>query len=193
MSIRILGGRAKGIDLALPPNSITRPTSVMLKRKLFDAYQSLENCTFVDLCAGSGSMGFEALSRGASEVYFVENSQKAFQTIKNNLQKLKKISQLGNTFLFKQDFHKWIEKSFLEALVHRENCFVFFDPPYEKIELYHDIFTFLKDNQFKGILVFEACQQKSFSLEKCTELYGHPRKVYKQGTSFFALFDFDPV
>lgn len=193
MSIRILGGSAKGIDLALPPNSITRPTSVMLKRKLFDAYQNLEHCTFIDLCAGSGSVGLEAVSRGADEVVLVENSAKVIKFLKTNIDKVK--SKLPNSKMsfVKDDFKKWLPEALKNKNYNHENCFIFFDPPYEKVELYEYIFNLLKESEFQGLLVFEACQQKSFTLEACTQKFTTPRKVYKQGTSFFALFDFDPV
>ena len=76
MPLRILGGKAKGQLLKSPPeNSITRPTSVMLKRKFFDAFQDLGEAHFYDLCAGSGSVGIEAWSRGVKQVELVEKHE----------------------------------------------------------------------------------------------------------------------
>ena len=77
MSISILGGVAKGAKLATPSSHNTRPTSVLLKRRLFDSHQSFEGIEFYDICAGSGSMGIEAMSRGAEKVIFVESNQMA--------------------------------------------------------------------------------------------------------------------
>lgn len=73
MAINILGGHAKGHALFVPPTSITRATTVMLRRKFFDAHQDLTNCLFIDLFAGSGAMGLEACSRGAERVILVED------------------------------------------------------------------------------------------------------------------------
>jgi 16S rRNA (guanine966-N2)-methyltransferase len=81
MSIKILGGVAKGFTLVTPSESITRPTSVLLKRRLFDFYQNLNGHYFIDLCAGSGSIGIEAASRGAYPVLLVESNPKAYKVI----------------------------------------------------------------------------------------------------------------
>ena len=91
MSIRILGGLGKGHVLEVPPENITRPTSVMLRRKLFDRYQDISDYTFIDICAGSGAMGLEAISRGAKKVIFIENSQKALSILKKNIKSIRKI------------------------------------------------------------------------------------------------------
>ena len=81
MSLRVLGGKFKGRPIEVP-SSGTRLTSVLLKRRLFDALQSLEGYHFVDLCAGSGAVGLEALSRGADSVTFVDTGKKQVNLIK---------------------------------------------------------------------------------------------------------------
>jgi 16S rRNA (guanine966-N2)-methyltransferase len=63
MSIKILGGIAKGTILFLPDEKLTRPTLVLLKRKIFDAIQNFDGKIFIDACAGSGAIGLEAWSR----------------------------------------------------------------------------------------------------------------------------------
>ena len=75
MTVKILGGVARGFPLALPRSDLTRPTSVLIKRKLFDWRQDLSGHTFIDLCAGSGAMGFEALSRSADKVVLVDSEK----------------------------------------------------------------------------------------------------------------------
>ena len=68
--MQIIGGLAKGHGLCVPRG--IRPTSTLLKRKLFDSHQTWEAVNFIDLCAGSGSVGLEAWSRGAKSVCLVE-------------------------------------------------------------------------------------------------------------------------
>src|SRR5687767_5614459 len=89
MSLRILGGKAKGLPLLLPPEGITRPTSSLLRRRPFDFRQDWDGWCFVDLCAGSGSMGLEAWSRGARQVLLVEAHPKVLDLLGRNLAALK--------------------------------------------------------------------------------------------------------
>ena len=74
MSVKILGGPLKGLDLKVCDSKTLRPTSVMLRRKIFDSHQNLEGFFFVDACAGTGAVGIEAFSRGAQKSYFFENN-----------------------------------------------------------------------------------------------------------------------
>jgi 16S rRNA (guanine966-N2)-methyltransferase len=193
MSIKILGGAARGIELAVPSSTQTRPTSVMLKRRLFDSIQDFTGVTFVDLCAGTGSIGLEALSRGAYEVYLVDKSNNAFQLLKTNIAKFKNHTELGSAFAIKSDVLKWLKLFFTKESAGRasDELMIFFDPPYEDIKLYKDIYQVLSDFNFRGRLVFEACQQKTMSLTQFEQEFSGPIKVFKQGTSFFAIYDFN--
>ncbi|MGA3280080.1 MAG: 16S rRNA (guanine(966)-N(2))-methyltransferase RsmD [Smithella sp.] len=84
--MRIIGGNAKGRKLLFPPGSKERPTSDFLREALFNILGHLEDKTFLDLFAGSGSVGLEAASRGAQEVYFVEKNKNLAAIIKKNIQ-----------------------------------------------------------------------------------------------------------
>ena len=190
MSIKILGGAGRGIDLAVPSSSQTRPTSVMLKRRLFDSIQDFTGITFIDLCAGTGSIGLEALSRGAFDVYLVDKSNSAFQLLKTNIAKFKNHPDLGNAFAVKSDVLKWL-KTYLSKESDTSETVVFFDPPYEDIKLYKSIYQVLSEFEFAGKLVFEACQQKTMTLKEFEQEFSEPTKVFKQGTSFFAIYDFN--
>ena len=88
MSIQILGGHARGHALFVPKGDETRPTTVMLRRKFFDAHQDCSDMIFIDLCAGTGAMAFEALSRGAKEVICVEKNKYVFKTLQKNAKSL---------------------------------------------------------------------------------------------------------
>ena len=88
MSVKVLGGWAKGFSLKVPQGDQVRPTSVMLKRRVFDSVQNLEGTIFIDGCAGSGAMGIEAWSRGASEVHLLEKSPKVYRNLEENVKRL---------------------------------------------------------------------------------------------------------
>ncbi|HSX13441.1 MAG TPA: 16S rRNA (guanine(966)-N(2))-methyltransferase RsmD [Chlamydiales bacterium] len=87
--MRIIGGKFKGRVLYTPKTDTTRPTQAALREAVFNICQSeIENATFLDLFAGSGAMGFEALSRGASHVTLVESNKQALIAIKKNIELL---------------------------------------------------------------------------------------------------------
>jgi len=84
--MRVIGGRAKGIPLASVPGVTTRPITDRVKEALFDILGPfIVEARVLDLFAGTGSVGIEALSRGAREVVFVERDRKALATIRRNL------------------------------------------------------------------------------------------------------------
>ena len=83
--MRITGGKARGKTLLFPSASRERPTTDFLREALFNLIGSLEDKTFLDLFAGSGSVGMEAASREAKKVYFVESNRKLADIIKKNI------------------------------------------------------------------------------------------------------------
>ena len=86
MSLRIVGGRFKGRILKTPKTNSTRPTTSMLREALFNICAPMvEEARFLDLFAGSGAMGLEAISRGAAFTTFVEQSLRAVQCIQENV------------------------------------------------------------------------------------------------------------
>ena len=94
MTLRIIGGQFKGRILKTPKGISTRPTQGMLREAVFNICQNeIEGINFLDLFAGSGAIGFEALSRGAAHVTFVEQNQNAIAVIRENIETLKVTSQ----------------------------------------------------------------------------------------------------
>ena len=83
--MRIIGGDAKGRSLRVPVRTKVRPTSDSVKEALFNILSSVKGKTFLDVFAGSGNIGIEALSRGASWAVFIENNRALSQFIKKNL------------------------------------------------------------------------------------------------------------
>ncbi len=84
--MKVTTGTARGRNLAAPQGLSTRPTSDMLKQALFNIIQfEVEGSTVLDLFAGSGQLGIEALSRGAKQAVFVDKSREAQEIIRQNL------------------------------------------------------------------------------------------------------------
>ena len=84
--MRIIAGKYRGRRLQSPPSLATRPTSDRLREALFNVLAPrIEGARFLDLCAGSGAVGIEALSRGAGHVTLVDQSRKMCQLIGANL------------------------------------------------------------------------------------------------------------
>jgi 16S rRNA (guanine966-N2)-methyltransferase len=86
MPIRVIAGSAKGRKLKLVPGDSTRPIMDRAKESLFNILGiDIQGCTFLDLFAGTGSVGIEALSRGAKRVLFIDTDKLAVRTIEENL------------------------------------------------------------------------------------------------------------
>lgn len=84
--MRIIAGEFRGRVIKSPTDSRTRPTSDRLRETLFNVLAPrIEDARFLDLCAGTGAIGMEALSRGAEHVTFVDRSRKACALIEENL------------------------------------------------------------------------------------------------------------
>lgn len=99
MPLRVIAGSAKGRKLKLVPGDTTRPIMDRVKEALFSILgQSVLDCSFLDLYAGTGSVGIEALSRGANRAVFVDMEKNAVRTIQANLA----ITGLGNQAIIRR-------------------------------------------------------------------------------------------
>lgn len=86
--MRVVAGELRGRRLVAPPGEVTRPTSDRVRQATFNAIESridLDGAVVVDLFAGSGALGIEALSRGAGQVTFVERDRQALGVVRANL------------------------------------------------------------------------------------------------------------
>ena len=121
----ISGGKFKGKKLLLPSLDTTRSTKAILKSSYFNTIQfDIIDAMFVEVFAGSGSMGLEALSRGAREAVFIEKDKYAFEILKKNCASFENIKYLrvnGDAF---------IELPKIAARL-SENAFFYFDPPFD--------------------------------------------------------------
>lgn len=123
-TVRIIAGSARGRRLVVPDGANTRPTTDRVREATFNALYSMgaiEDATFVDLFAGSGALGLEALSRGAAEVTFVERDRAALAAIRTNIETL----GFGDrTSVVSADSMRWI-------LTADAYDVVLADPPYD--------------------------------------------------------------
>lgn len=126
--MRIGGGRLRGRAIRAPAGEKTRPTSGRLKKALFDILAPrLAGARFLDLFAGAGAVGIEALSRGATEVTFVEQSRSAAAAIERNLGELGLASKAA---LIRRELGAALRS--LEAQGQRFDL-IFLDPPYRLV------------------------------------------------------------
>jgi len=124
--VRIISGQAKGRRIAVPPGYAVRPTSDRLKEALFNILGPLEGRTFLDLYAGTGNVGLEALSRGAAEVVFVEKIPALALALRRNIDLF---NFAGRDEIIKMD----VERAVIQ-IVRKKKRFdlIFADPPYRK-------------------------------------------------------------
>jgi len=123
---RIIAGRGRGRRLKSPPGDATRPTGGRVRQTLFDILApEVPGCRFLDVFAGSGGVGLEALSRGAARVVLVEKDRAAIQAIRENARAL--AAEGGEVEVFQQD-----ARTALGALGDQGRRFdiVYLDPPY---------------------------------------------------------------
>ena len=122
--MRIITGKARGTQLKAPAGETTRPTSERAKEAIFSMLQfELQGTEVLDLFAGSGQMGLEALSRGAAHAVFCDSSKSAQQIIQSNSLKTKLALQCE---IFSNDYLVLL-RSFRKK---RKFDIVFLDPPY---------------------------------------------------------------
>ena len=88
--MNIIAGRYKGLQIKTSKNLLYRPTSSRVRKSIFDILGNLNSLSVLDIFAGSGILGFEAASRGASEITFVDNNRKLIELIKTNSNKFDK-------------------------------------------------------------------------------------------------------
>lgn len=136
--MRVIAGQFRSRPLAAVPGMATRPTSDRLRETLFNVVgPHAVDSVWLDLYAGTGAVGIEAISRGARQAYFVESEKKAARVIRENLQSLK----------IEEGFEV-LEREAIQALRLLDSqavaCdFVFMDPPYDQHGAYEQVLSFL--------------------------------------------------
>lgn len=187
--MRVIAGTCRGMKLIAPPGNATRPTSDRVKESLFNIILSKKGCggkCVLDICAGTGSLGIEALSRGAAFCSFVEQDRKVIEILNKNL---------SATHL--DDRSELVQQEAAKALTvlagrGRKYDLVFFDPPYES-RLYDTVPELLNSLEllnFDALLVAECSRRKSLP-EAFGALIKNDRRVY--GDTSLEFFNLEEI
>lgn len=179
--MRVIAGKARRLQLKTVKGMNTRPTTDRIKETLFNMINDLlYDSVFLDLFSGSGAIGIEALSRGASKAYFVENSREACNCIKDNLK-----------FTHLEDDAVVMQMSYPEALKKLEKkavCdIVFMDPPYNK-EIEKEVLIFLSKSDLineNSLIIVEASLETDMSYANDLGFEIAKEKEYKTNKHVF--------
>lgn len=147
--MRVITGKARGVQLKTPDGMLTRPTTDRVKEALFSIIQfEIPTANVLDLFGGTGQLGIEALSRGAKSAVFVDQREDACKLIKENLRRTK----------LEQDA-KVVRSDYLDYLKRCKEKFgiIFLDPPYAEVFLENALkcITEIDILQTGGIIVTE--------------------------------------
>ena len=157
--VRIIAGSRKGARIFAPKGSATRPTSDRVRENVFNIVAPwIEDARVLDLYAGSGAMGLEALSRGAASAVFVEADEHAARAIERNLDKLR----LTGARVVRHDAVTALAQ---EVAAGREYDLVLLDPPYAMTDygaLYRYLPTVLAED---GLVVLETTARAEAELQ----------------------------
>jgi len=172
--IRIIAGEYRGRKLKVIKGMDIRPSSDQLREGLFNMLSSLadyESMIFLDLYAGTGALGLEALSRGAKKVIFIEASRKNMSVLKQNIES---ISPGQNCFELTQDSSaQWLS----EFVDPGHPCVVFLDPPFSgnEYELILNKLNVLPSIRAGSLIVVESNQAREILFPEDLLLVKHRR------------------
>ena len=180
--MRVIAGIARSVPLITPRGLETSSTSDQIKETLFNMLQGyIEGSNFLDLYAGSGQIGIEALSRGAEFAAFVEKSDEAVKCIKANVDKTKFADK---SMILKLEVLSGIRTLELEK---KRFDIVFLDPPYNQ-GLEQGILTALVGSAILNdevIIIVEASKNTDFSFVDYLGLKIVKDKIYKNNRHLF--------
>ena len=179
--MRVIAGKARRTQLKTLEGMDTRPTTDRIKETLFNMIShGLADAAFLDLFAGSGGIGIEALSRGAGRTIFVEKNPKAAECIRENLKRTK-MEDVGTVMV----------TDVLSALRRLEGNhvfeYVFMDPPYNHL-LEKEVLEYLKDSSLlaeDALIIVEGSLETDFSYLEEMGYSVIKRKEYKTNVHMF--------
>ncbi len=176
--MRVITGSAKGTRLKTPNGLETRPTADRVKEGIFSIVQfEVPGSSVLDLFAGTGQLGIEALSRGARQAVFIDSSREAIHLIQENVKKAKV-----------QDSSKIVQTDYLAFLTQNTQKFhmIFLDPPYAEnfLETALQKISEIDILTDSGIIICESPVEKQLFVE----LSGFSRKDYRYGKTKITVF-----
>ena len=166
--MKILSGTYKGIRIETTKNASYRPTKSRVRKSIFDILSPFHYANILDLYSGSGILGFESASRGATSVTFVENNFKNIKLLTHNKVKFNDI----DFSVIKNNVETFLKKS------EKKFDLIFADPPYGKVD-YEWLFNSCKEKISKsGKLVVEM-NNNNFTYNNCVEkIYGETKVMF---------------
>lgn len=187
LGVRVISGSARGLKLNTPGDDRVRPTTDRVKESMFNIVQDwVYDSQVLDLFAGSGALGIEALSRGASQAVFCDNSLDSIKIIKSNIEKARVVDR---SQIVSGDFKRCLRD--MEAK-NQSFDMIFVDPPYYEglFEEVLDIIRSCKILKKDGIVIVEHDAKKPIGQVEGLEVY----KEKKYGITmltFYCLEDDD--
>jgi len=180
----ISAGFLKRRKLRTVKGDSVRPTAQKIRASLFNILQhSIEGARFLDICAGNGAVGIEAISQGAQSSVFIEKHKAPLEALLDNITTLSIKEQCSVLF-----------KDARQGLQRAQGPFdiIFFDPPYNDHALYKDVIVFLDNNHSilasEGILIVESVKGFDFSFIELKKLQEVKARTYGNSTlTFFEL------
>lgn len=181
--LRIVAGSRKGHVIAAPKGEVTRPTADRVREAAFNLVGPVDGAHVLDVFAGSGAMGIEALSRGATRAVFVERDEHACRTIVANLEKL----QLTGALVVRRDARHALEE---EVAAGRRYDLVLVDPPYETFPVHEALLNTLLPRLLAdgGLAVVETGERTQPRLPALAE-----RTSRRYGAARLTLFELAPA
>ena len=177
--MRVISGKARGVILKTPEGMQTRPTADRVKEALFSILQfDIPGTKVLDLFAGTGQLGIEAISRGAKSAVFVDAADAPCRLMRENLRRAK---MEGEGRVVRADYLQFLSQC------HESFNIIFLDPPYAEVFLENAIKKISEIDilQSGGIIVAERPVEKALNLE----IQGYSRsKDYKYGKTILTLF-----
>ncbi len=187
--MNIISGIARGMRIAVPKGTI-RPAGIMARKSLFDSLKLFNDMIIVDLFAGTGAMGLEAASRGAKEVYFIENSMYHLKFISENITRIKKTGVETEFIIVKTDARNVYNK--LSHLKNKKIDIIFADPPYNNSTYFAKtlLLSNIKFNLWAGkaLLILKTSTEKSRKLNFQENNLWHITNSRILGQSIFSFF-----
>ena len=173
--LKIIAGKYRSRVLNVPDNKITRPTMDKIREAVFSSLNDrINNSTFLDLFAGSGAIGFEALSRGAKKIYFNECTNKTFDVLKSNMKLFSEDNE--KCVLMKMDYATCLKNLQFNKI---KFDIVYLDPPYV-MKIHSKIVSELYEMELLNPSAIVICE----TLDELTEVEHFTFKKYKYGKKF---------
>lgn len=178
--MRVITGTARGRKLVALEGNDVRPTTDKVKESIFSMVQfQIPGAVVLDLFSGSGQLGIEALSRGASKVYFVDKSKASVNVITQNIETTGFVDKSKVVYMDSADFLSGTREKF---------DIVFLDPPYNQ-GILEKILPLVSEHMKEGGKVICEHEQRLVLPEKVGLL--HLKKVYKYGKIEVSQFVYD--